>query len=75
MNTSQRKTLSKVVSYLVLSRDLVDQLKFNEEYSLGNIPESLLDTQRARTMEDAIDTFDSSIDTLNELVEDLQKFL
>lgn len=74
MNKSQREILNQAIASIVKSRDLVDQLKFNEEFSYGNIPENLLDSERARTMEDAIDTFDDAIDKLNDLIEDLQKF-
>ena len=71
MNKKRRKLLEDACQYLSKSVDIIADVKFDEEYSLSNMPENLQESERCAVMEEAIDTLEDAIDAINDVVDSL----
>lgn len=76
MNEKRRKALRDIGARLAAIKEDLDLVKSEEETALGNLPDSLQDSSRGTTMQDAIDAMEgadtdieSAIDALVTLTE------
>ena len=76
MNEKRRKALRDIGVRLAAIKEDLDLLKSDEETALGNLPDSLQDSSRGTTMQEAIDTLEgadtdieSAIDALASLTD------
>lgn len=71
MNKIRRKTLAQIVAKLEELESLrseiyemLEEVKDEEQEALGNMPESLQESERGQQMQEYIDTMDSVLDDL-----------
>ncbi len=76
MNNSRRKSLAQIVNSLEVLKYQVEKLHEKEQEAYDNLPESLQTSDKgqnleasAYNLEQAIDTFDYVIDSINEAAE------
>ena len=75
MNNRRRQKLRESLSLLDSARMIVEEIKYEEEDSLRNLPESFQDSTKSSTMEDAIDALDSAIESIHEAEEGITSVL
>ncbi len=69
MNKVRRKTLNEIYDKLANLRDLLDEVKGEEEEYRDNMPENLQNSERYYTAEDACDNLDNAISSLEEALD------
>lgn len=76
MNKHRRKTINEIIDKIVDLRDLLDEVRNEEECYKDNIPENLQSSVRYEKaknavgiLEDAVIYLDDTIDLLREVVE------
>ena len=73
MNKKNRSDIKKIVIRLNLIRDEIDKMKDGEEDKYDNLPENLQETSRAQDMEDAIEYLGDALDSIDEVIENLEQ--
>lgn len=73
MNKARRKSLQTAVAYIDKAIDIVRDVKYEEQWSLDNIPENLQNSTKYEAMEDAIDNLEDVIDSLKEAYHSAEK--
>jgi len=66
MNKQKRTSLKKAASYLSLAADIIQDVKYEEEDSLRNLPENLENSERYENMEKAVDCLDDALSSIQE---------
>lgn len=76
MNKPRRKELAEAVALLMNAKEILEIVQDEEQEAFDNMPEGLQSSERGEKMEeyiysieDAANTIDDMIDTLNEIVE------
>ena len=72
MNKARRKTLEEIHSKLSDLRDLLEEVKSDEEEAFANIPESLQGSERYEISESAIENMDSALSSLEEALDSIE---
>lgn len=73
MNKARRKSLQTAVAYIDKAIDIVRDVKYEEQWSLDNIPENLQNSTKYEAMENAIDNLEDVIDSLKEAYRSAEK--
>ena len=73
MNNKRRKEINKVIETLEISKSYIETILAEEEEVLDNIPESLLESERAEQSQTAIDLLDDAINNLEEAINNLEE--
>lgn len=73
MNNKRRKQISKVIEQIEESKDIITGILDEEQESLDNMPENLLESERAEQSQNAIDALDSAIGNLEEAISSLEE--
>lgn len=68
MNNQRRKKISKVIESLEVSKQEITSILDEEQECFDNIPEGLLDSERALNTENAIASLDEAIGQLDEAI-------
>lgn len=66
MNKPRRNSLNNLYEKLAELRELLEEVKAEEEEAFDNIPESLWGTERYEISEQAIENMDLALDSLDE---------
>ena len=69
MDDISASTLTEAQTIAANFSTRVDALREQEDEAYGNIPENLMYTERAETMESNIDAFQTAVDILDEAVD------
>ena len=75
MNKARRKRIEKVVNLLEELRDELESVKEDEQSAYDNMPDSLQDSERGDSMQDAIDTLDEINTDFENLIESVNSLL
>ena len=73
MNNARRKKLSMAGDILDNAKALVEEVMYEEEDALGNMPENLENSDQAEAMEEAIANLDSAITSIEEAQEAIEE--
>ena len=69
MNKQRRKTLNELYDKLAELRDLLDEVKCEEEDYRDNMPENLQNSERYEIAENACDNMASALSSLEEALD------
>lgn len=72
MNQARRKEIARVQGVLAQLLTEVENLQSDEQEAFDNLPESLQYGERGEKMEDAIDDLQSTIDAIEEAINNLE---
>lgn len=73
MNKARRKKLAMAGDILDNAKAIVEEVMYEEEDALGNMPENLSDSDQAEAIEEAISNLDSAITSIEEAQEALEE--
>lgn len=73
MNNKRRKQIENIINNLENSKDDIASILAEEQESFDNIPESLLESERAEQSQNAIDLLDDAINNLEEAITNLEE--
>ena len=73
MNKQRRKSLYSISAQLSDCLSAIEDICADEQYSLENLPESLQDSQRAESMQDAIDAMDEATSSIQDAIDSIEK--
>ena len=73
MNNQRRKQISKVIEQIEESKDIISYILDEEQEAFDNIPEGLLESERAEQSQNAIELLDDAINNLEEAVNNLEE--
>ena len=68
MNKVRRQELSKCLSDLETIKDVLENIRYDEEEYFNNMPENLQSSQRGIDSEDAIDKMNDAVSAIEEAV-------
>lgn len=71
MNNARRKQIKEAKSYIEKAKDILENVKYDEEYSFDNLSDGLQQTMRGEQMEENIDILDENIERLENIVDAL----
>lgn len=69
MNKQRRKTINEIYEKIAALRDLLEEVKGEEEEYRDNMPENLQNSERYYVAEEACDNLDSAISSLEEALD------
>lgn len=72
MNKERRVKLKEAIEIIERGKDIVEDVKFDEEFAFDNLSEGLQATTRGQTMEECIDYMDEAIEKLEEAIEGIK---
>ena len=75
MNKARRRSIDRIQAQLL---DLIEELRAiheEEQDAIDNIPESLLESDRAQRMQEGADLLETQLDTLEEVAGELQSIV
>lgn len=75
MNKKRRECLDVAINYINMGKEIIKDVKQEEEFAYDNLPENLQYSDRGCDMEDKIDNMDEVIDKIEEaisLIEDIK---
>ena len=72
MNKARRKKIEEIRDAISSLYDDLESVKIDEEDAFDNLPESLQESDRGESMQDAIDHLDSACDMLQEAIDELE---
>lgn len=72
MNNKRRKEISNNLNSLIMIKENFERILSDEEDSYDNIPENLLNSDRAMDSEDAINSLDDVISYLTDAVDNIE---
>ncbi len=73
MNKQRRKEIVNVVSSISIIKERLESILNDEQDSYDNIPENLLDSERANQSEEAIEILEEAIDSIDEVIDTLSE--
>lgn len=69
MNKERRKKLNIAKTLLDQARDIIDDIKFDEECAFDNLSEGLQQTMRGEQMEENVSEMEDAIDKIDEAMD------
>lgn len=72
MNRNRRKKLKNVVDIIGQASTIISSVMYEEQDSLDNTPENLMDTDRYSDMEDNIDKLESINEALDDVMDKIR---
>lgn len=73
MNNARRKEIRSIISGIEEIKDKLDSIRDDEQEYYDNIPENLQESARAQNSEEAIDSMDNVISSLEDAVGELEE--
>lgn len=73
MNNKLRKELDIAVDTLNSSRDIINNVMFEENMALSNVPVQLLNSERFSRMEERVDEMSCVIDDIDEIIDRIKE--
>lgn len=73
MNNQRRKQITRIINDLENSKDDIEAILQDEQEAFDNIPECLLESERAEQSQNAIDLLDDAINNLEEAINNLEE--
>ena len=73
MNNQRRKQITKIINDLRSSEDNIQGILDEEQEAFDNIPEGLLESERAEQSQNAIELLDDAINSLEEAINNLEE--
>lgn len=73
MNNSRRKKIINIINQLKSSEDDIVAILDEEQDAFDNLPENLLESERAESSQNAIDNLEEAINNLEEAVSNLEE--
>lgn len=67
MNKARRKMIEDACDLIAKAREILEDVKSEEEDAYDNMPESFQDGERGEQMQDYIYTLEEAIDSLDEI--------
>ena len=68
MNKNDRRELQDYVEQLEGIKCALEEMQENEECKLDNMPESLQESERGEAMQEAIETLEGAVNSLDEAI-------
>lgn len=75
MNNQRRKELKNIQNQIELIKGMLEQVCNDEEEYHDNIPENLQDSDRAILSEEAIDTLNEIVENLEESITEIESII
>ena len=75
MNKERRKWLDETISVLEIQKDELESICEEEQGAYDNMPESLQDSERGQALYENVDTLESAISDLDDVISNLQEIL
>lgn len=69
MNKERRKQIEIVIKQIELAKDKLQNVLNEEEYTFDNMPENLQGSIRGEESQEAIDTMNEAIESIDEVTE------
>ena len=73
MNKARRNQLYKLAGEIERLKDMIDEVKYEEEYAYNNMPEGLQCSMRGQESEEAIDVLDDVLSSLDDVIDGLEE--
>ena len=73
MNRKRRETLKHAKDHLGAASVLISQALDEEEDCLGNLPDSLTESERYEKMESAVDALNDASDSIDEAIDKINE--
>lgn len=73
MNKSRRATLNMIVNAIEELKTQLESVRDDEQDAFDNMPESLQESERGETMQEAIDNMEYAIDNLDDAIDNLNE--
>ena len=74
MNKERREELLEVIDLLEEAKDRIGEIRDEEEDALYSLPEGLQESSRGLTMQDAMDTLDGFVDSIDKVQCQIEAF-
>lgn len=68
MNKKRRESLDVAINYINMGKDLIKNVKDEEELAYDNLPENLQCSDRAFDMEEKIENMEEVIDKIDDII-------
>lgn len=75
MNKTRRKQIEAVRTILSTALETLEGLRDDEEDAFDNLPESIRESERGETMQEAVDNLYDACDSLEEAIDSLDSVL
>lgn len=72
MNAERRKTLERVMELIAPIRNLVEDVKDEEESAFYSLPESLQGSERGQALESNVESLEEALSDIDNIIEILQ---
>ena len=74
MNKERREELLEVIDLLDEAKDKISEIRDEEEDALYSLPEGLQESSRGYAMQDAMDTLDEFVDSIDKIQCQIEAF-
>lgn len=74
MNKDRREELLEVIDLLDEAKDKIGEIREEEEDALYSLPEGLQESSRGYAMQDAMDTLDGFVDSIDKIQCQIEEF-
>lgn len=71
MNKMRRKCIGEAIAKLEWAKEMLDQVREEEEEAYGNLPEGIQDSDRGNEMEDNVYTLENAVNDIEDVIGDL----
>lgn len=72
MNKEKRNRLKTAITKLEEAKDIIEEVRIDEEFDFDNLTEGLQATERGQIMEECIDYMDSAIDNIGDAIDNVE---
>lgn len=69
MNNQRRKRLRKARLYVTTAKEIGQDILYEEESCLNNIPDSFFDTEKYKQIEENVERLEELVDQMEEVVD------
>lgn len=73
MNNKRRKHINNIINILETSKDEISEILEEEQNALDNMPENLLESERAELTQNAIDLLEEAVNNVEEAINNLEE--
>lgn len=73
MNNTRRKEIKRAIDLLTEANEIINAVSADEQQAIDNLPENLMYSGKADTMQEKTDELDSAESELTDIIERLQE--
>lgn len=73
MNNDRRTRITDAMEHLSLAREILEDVRDEEQEAYDNLPENLKEGERGQKMEDALGTLDTVVSDLEDMESSLEE--